>query len=191
MSDAGVRVLLGMALLSVVGMGITACVAEPTAAPIVTDHPEPADADAAPESGPSSSGSAEGEHYPEGASAETPECQSASAAAVAAVNAAMTIPDYDPEGEPPVISGLTASPDPANAVWLLGGVIGGSAYSDGFFVAWATTADPTQDDFDGELRAVGGATAGISAAPSIQFRDIPTPGGLPTAILRCGAEAGR
>ncbi|MDO9397820.1 MAG: hypothetical protein Q7T71_14835, partial [Herbiconiux sp.] len=82
----------------------------------------------------------------------------------------MTPPDFMPEGSPPfAVQGLSAAADPANAVWLLVGSIHHPQGGEGQLAVWATTADPTQDSFDGTLRSVGGQTAQISSAPGIQF----------------------
>ncbi|GAA2227410.1 hypothetical protein N1031_03035 [Herbiconiux moechotypicola] len=128
-------------------------------------------------------------HYPDGADATTPACQPASAAVVTAVNAAMTPPDYHPEGTPLWVSSLTAAPDPEHAVWLLSGTVRQDSTTDGYVVAWATTADPTLDDFDAPLRSIGYATAAITSAPALQFADGDVAGGLPPAALACAAQS--
>jgi len=126
--------------------------------------------------------------YPQGASADTPECQDASAAVVAAVNATFDDPTTrDASG----VDRLVASPDPDHAVWLLTGVIPSTSGSEGYLVAWATTADPTAETFEGALRSIGGVTATMSSAPSLQFADIAEPGGFPVAATRCAPQLSR
>lgn len=118
------------------------------------------------------------------------ECLPVSAAALAAVNAAMTVPDFDPASAPPVMTELVAAHDPEHAVWLLVGTYDRIANSDGHLVVWATTADPTFDTFDSTLRAIGGGTASITSAPTLQFPDV-GPGGFPTPALHCAAASSR
>jgi hypothetical protein len=130
---------------------------------------------------------ASGTRLPDGATTDTPECQPASEAAVAAVNAAMTAPDHDPSAPPPVMTELTATADPDHAVWLLVGVYDRIANSEGHLVAWATAADPTLATFDGVLRSVGSGTATITSAPALQFPDVSAAGGFPEAALHCAA----
>ena len=138
--------------------------------------------------------------WPDGASASTPPCQNASPAVLAAVNATIDNPLPD---DPDAVSSLTASPDPDNAVWLLTGVIGTGTPSgsedetdtehetgtEGYLVAWATTADPTLPTFSGALRSVGATTANLSSAPLLQV-PASAPGGLPSAALACASVPG-
>ena len=125
-------------------------------------------------------------HYPDGATPDTPECQDASPAVVAAANATIDTPL--PNGSatvPSPILSLAATPDPAHAVWLLTGSIASTPNADGYLVIWATTSDPTQPTFTGTLRSVGSTTATLSSALALEFPDTRAPGGLPTTALRC------
>lgn len=125
-------------------------------------------------------GPSDGGHYPEGASADTPLCQDASPATVAAVNA--TIENPAP-GQSTSLERLIARPDPAHAVWLLTGVIETGGTEGGYYVAWATSSDPTQAEFTGTLRSLGNA-AQLSSAPALLLPDVPR-GELPAAALAC------
>jgi hypothetical protein len=144
-----------------------------------------------PSSGSGGSGSAAGGaadlHYPDGASADTADCQKASAAVISAVNA--TIVNPLPGGASSVAS-LTAHPDPEHAVWLLTGAIASTPGAEGYLVSWATTGDPTRDAFEGNLRSVGSVTATLSSAPVLQFPDAAV-GGLPASALECAATMPR
>ena len=125
-------------------------------------------------------------HYPDGATPDTPECQDASPAVVAAANATIDTPL--PNGSatvPSPILSLSATPDPAHAVWLLTGSIASTPNADGYLVIWATTSDPTQPTFTGTLRSVGSTTATLSSALALEFPDTRAPGGLPSTALRC------
>jgi hypothetical protein len=125
-------------------------------------------------------------HFPTGASSATALCQDASDATVAAVNAAMTPPDYAPEGTPPFEVGrLLASPDPQSAVWMLTGTIRQQGSTEAVLVVWATPADPTQPVFDGPLRSIGGQTAQLSSAPGLSLTGQQAAGGFPPSALRC------
>lgn len=126
-----------------------------------------------------------------GAPQEEPiDCVPVSAAALAAVNAVMTAPEFDPASAPPVMTELSAAHDPEHAVWLLVGTYDRIANSEGHLVVWATTADPTLDTFDGTLRAVGSGTVAITSVPVLQFPDV-GPGGFPTPVLHCAAASRR
>jgi hypothetical protein len=129
--------------------------------------------------------SSAGETWPHGASAETPRCQDASAAAVSAVNE--TIDNPNP-AEADGVEWLTATPDADHAVWLLTGLIDAPGSEGGYVVAWATVDDPTASDFTGDLRSVGGSAASISSAPVLQFADLKEPGSLPPAAFGCLAS---
>jgi hypothetical protein len=163
------------ALLAVATLlGVTGCVA---AAPASDPPPSAASSES-----PSPAAPAADDLPPlDGASADTPECQDASPAVLAAVNA--TISNPLPGGSN-TVPALTATPDPENAVWLLTGAIPSTSTAGGALVAWATTSDPTRPDFTGALRSVGSQTATVSSAPALQFTDA-EPGGLPPAALRC------
>ncbi|MFB2598129.1 hypothetical protein ACEXQE_10085 [Herbiconiux sp. P17] len=121
-------------------------------------------------------------HYPDGASADTPECQDASSAVLTAVNATIDNPLPGGAGS---VEALTATPDPEHAVWLLTGAIASTPGAEGYLVSWATTADPTQDPFTRNLRSVGSQTATVSSAPVLQFPDVAAPGAFPAAALHC------
>jgi hypothetical protein len=175
------RALAGLPLGAVV---LAAALAGCTGVPAVSDAAASASASAPAESSASASSSSDALHYPDGASADTPECQDASASVVAAVNA--TIDNPLPGGSNSV-TGLSTTPDPEHAVWLLSGVIASTASAGGYLVSWATTADPTVDVFEGNLRSVGGTTANLSSAPVLQFPDGAAPGGLPAAALTCAS----
>lgn len=160
---------------------LAGCTASSSVAPDATD---PSDTPAppvspAPSPSPPPSGVA---LYPQGASADTPECQEASAAVVAAVNA--TFDDQTPRAASG-IDRLVASPDTDHAVWILTGVVPSTSSAGGYVVVWATTGDPTDETFDGNLRSIGSSTATVSTAPSLQFADVDAPFELPEAALRC------
>ncbi|SDZ16421.1 hypothetical protein [Herbiconiux ginsengi] len=164
----------------VLASALAGCTAGPaaTVAERATETP-------APSSSSSLDSSSDALHYPSGASADTPECQDASSAVLAAVNA--TIDNPLPGGSNTVPS-LTATPDPEHAVWLLIGAIPSTGTAGGFVVAWATTGDPTRETFEGNLRSVGSPTATVSSAPALQFADVGAPGAfLAAAASTCAA----
>jgi hypothetical protein len=162
---------------------LAGCTAEPAA----SDPVSPASSSPSSTSSSADAGT-DALHYPDGASADTPDCQDASLAVLAAVNA--TIDNPLPGGSNTVPS-LTATPDPEHAVWLLTGAIPSTSTAGGVLVSWATTGDPTQDPFDGNLRSVGSQTATVSSAPALQFPDVAAPGALPAAALHCAATLPR
>lgn len=170
-------------------LALTACTATApdtatpeSATPDAATSPPPPEASSTPAPAGGTSSDADGALYPQGASAETPECQSASPATVAAVNATFDDPTpRDASG----VDRLVASPDPDHAVWMLTGVIPSTSGSEGYLVAWATTVDPTQEVFEGALRSIGGVTATMSSAPALQFADVGEAGGLPPSAMRC------
>ncbi|MFB2556992.1 hypothetical protein [Herbiconiux liangxiaofengii] len=132
---------------------------------------------------PTSAGSS-GSYSLDGAGPDTPECQPASAAVMAAVNATISNPL---PGGANAVDALLATPDPEHAVWLLAGTIPSTSTAGGYVVAWATTTDPTTETFDGVLRSVGGTTSTVSSATGLQFPDWGQPGGFPPAVLECMA----
>ena len=179
------RVPASALLLSAVMAGLVGCTATPAALQTPAATPTPsAPASSSPDA---SSGSGSGV---DSVGADTPGCQPASAAVVAAVNAAMTVPDYGGDGVPYELQALTATPDPDHAVWLLAGVVRDEGYTEGRILVWATTSDPTAEEFTGTLRSIGGQTAQISSAPALQFPDGELAGGLPAAALRCASGGG-
>jgi hypothetical protein len=122
--------------------------------------------------------------FPEGASADTPDCQDASADTLAAVNA--TIVSSFP-GQAESVQRLVAHPDPENAVWFLTGALTSTTGSEPFLVTWATTSEPTRPGFTGTIRAIGGTTASVSTALPLQLVAPDSEGGPPAAALLCAA----
>ncbi|WP_368497784.1 hypothetical protein [Herbiconiux sp. A18JL235] len=190
-------------VLTTVAVGLSGCTPQPSdAPPAAASTRSTASASPAPpadtgtgtgtQPGPSSdTGPDVGRPALDGVDAATPDCQPASSATLAAVNATMTRPSYHPEGDPFTMFSLTAAPDPEHAVWLLVGTLPTGTSSDPRLVAWATTTDPTRDTFDGTLRSLSGATTQISSAPALHLPDLPNPGSLPAPALACAAAPTR
>jgi hypothetical protein len=122
--------------------------------------------------------------WPDGASASTPDCQDASAATVAAINA--TIDNPLPGGSQ--VEWIAAHPDPELNKWLLTGRLTTTGSEGGYFVVWASSADPTATDFAGDLVTVGGSTAAISSAPPLTpaYTGPSDMEDVPAAALACG-----
>lgn len=184
-------------VLTTVALGLSGCTPQPSdASPAAASTQStasaspapPADTGTDPDAGPDSDA---GRPALDGVDSATPDCQPASAATLAAVNATMTRPSYHPEGDPFTLFSLTAAPDPEHAVWLLVGTLPTGSSSDPRLVAWATTTDPTGDTFDGTLRSLSGATTQISSAPALHLPDLPSPGSLPTPALTCATAPTR
>jgi hypothetical protein len=183
--------VLGAATLAAT-VALAGCTGSSPSGVAATSESSAPGATSSPSSGSDGSGSAADAgsadlHYPDGASADTADCQKASAAVISAVNA--TIVNPLPGGASSVAS-LTAHPDPEHAVWLLTGAIASTPGAEGYLVSWATTGDPTRDAFEGNLRSVGSVTATLSSAPVLQFPDAAV-GGLPASALECAAALPR
>jgi hypothetical protein len=107
--------------------------------------------------------------WPAGADAQTPECQDASAAVLAAANEAIRTAGAETGRAAAPMPWLSAHADEDLGAWTLTGTTSyGPTSESGFFVVLASRDDPTSADFAGELFAVGGSAASTTGLPPLQ-----------------------
>lgn len=124
--------------------------------------------------------------WPQGATSNTPNCQPASEAVVNAVNS--TIVNPLPGGD--TVEWVEAHPDPALGKWLLTGELKTLGSEASYFVVWATTADPTRADFDGDLAAVGSSASRVTSSPPLTpaYKGPTDTEDVPASALGCGTS---
>jgi hypothetical protein len=168
-------------------------------AALVSGCASPADPAAeAPSSTPTPTPSATGLPWPAGSDENTPECQDASAATLAVVNAAVQRVVEDEGAVPTTLPWLSARPDRDLGAWTLTGLatnaVTDSGTEGGYLVVWATRDDPTSPTFGGEIFTVGGSAGLLARLPPLQ------PGYVgsqqfgedaPPEALSCGSQRAR
>jgi len=174
--------LVGLA--AVCGLFLTGCASEgqPTGVP-----PEAT----TPTSSTDASGAAN--DWPDGADADTPSCQDASAAVLAVVNESLREASATNSTVESVLPWLSARPDPDLGVWTLTGLLENAETAQstegGYFVVFATKEDPTSPTFDGAVSALG-AAAGVTTLPPLEpaYIGASDMDDVPPAALRCGTQ---
>ena len=177
-----------LAVLAVVGgLLLTSCASGATVAgaPPQTSSPAPA-----------SSGAGD-DDWPDGADASTPSCQDASAATLAVVNTSLHEASVANGTVESVLPWLSARPDTDLGTWTLTGLVENTETAQGteggYFVVFATGSDPTSPTFDGQISAVGSATAAVTTLPPLQPAYVgPTDmDDVPAGALACGTQRSR
>lgn len=135
--------------------------------------------------------------WPDGADASTPSCQDASAAALDVVNTSLHEASVANGTVESVLPWLSARPDTDLGTWTLTGLVENAQTAQGteggYFVVFATDSDPTSPTFDGQVSAVGGASAAVTTLPPLQPAYVgPTDmDDVPAGALACGTQRSR
>lgn len=138
-----------------------------------------------------------GDDWPDGADASTPACQDASAATLAVVNTSLHEASVANGTVESVLPWLSARPDTDLGTWTLTGLVENAQTAQGteggYFVVFATGSDPTSPTFDGQVSAVGGASAAVTTLPPLQPAYVgPTDmDDVPAGALACGTQRSR
>jgi hypothetical protein len=130
--------------------------------------------------------------WPDGADDDTPACQDASAATLAIVNDALRSAAANDGLVETVLPWLSARPDRDLGVWTLTGLVENAETSlgGGYFVVWATDADPTAADFSGPVYTVSGVASLLTHLDPLQPAYVGPSDmeDVPAAALGCGTK---
>lgn len=146
---------------------------------------------------PSATPTPTGAGWPAGADAETPDCQDASAATLATVNAAIAAVSAETGAGETSLPWLSARPDEELGVWTLTGLVllpPAVTTEGGYFVVWATRDDPTSATFAGEVLSLGGSAQQLTLLPPLLPGYVDTTGfgaDTPPGALGCGTDRAR
>ena len=141
----------------------------------------------------SADASAASHDWPDGADADTPSCQDASAKVLAVVNESLREASATNGTVESVLPWLSARPDPDLGVWTLTGLLENTETAQstegGYFVVFATEEDPTSPTFDGAVSALG-AAASVTTLPPLEpaYVGASDMDDVPPAALRCGTQ---